>query len=61
MLDSGFGWVRVRTRHLKTDHAIGRKHVYIYLILIHESHVFELRVETKCEVCDPRSFFTLLT
>ena len=29
----------------------------IYMMLIYESHVFELRVETKFEVCDPRSFF----
>ena len=27
----------------------------IYTMLIHESHVFELRSETKFEVCDPRS------
>ena len=30
-----------------------------YMMLIHESHVFELRVETKFEVCDPGSFFFL--
>ena len=37
-----------------------QNHLYIYMILIHENHVFELRVETKFEVCDPRSFLTPL-
>ena len=32
----------------------------IHMMLIHESHVFELRSETKFEVCDPSSFLTLL-
>ena len=27
---------------------------------MHESHVFELQVETNFEVCDPHSFLTLL-
>ena len=27
------------------------------MMLIHESHLFELRSKTKFEVCDPRSFF----
>ena len=31
--------------------------IYIYDVDI--SHVFELRVETKFEVCDPDSFFVL--
>ena len=26
--------------------------ISIYMLLIHESHVFELRIETKFEVCD---------
>ena len=34
--------------------------VYMYMMLMHESHVFELRVETKFEVCDPCGFLTLL-
>ena len=29
--------------------------MYMMLIRIHESRVFELRIETKFEVCDPRS------
>ena len=30
----------------------------MYMMLIHESHVFEPRnFETKFEVCDPRTFF----
>ena len=29
----------------------------IYMMLIHESHVFELEIETMFEACDPRSFF----
>ena len=33
----------------------------IYMMLIHESYVFELRVETKFEVCDPGSFFFFFT
>ena len=28
---------------------------------IHESHVYELQIEMKFEVCDPYSFFMLLT
>ena len=32
----------------------------IYMMLIHESHVFELRIETKFEVCDFRSFQVML-
>ena len=29
----------------------------IYMMLIHESHKFELRFETRFEVCGPRSHF----
>ena len=29
----------------------------IYMMFIHESHVFELGVEMKFEVCDPGNFF----
>ena len=29
----------------------------IYMMLIYESHVFQLRVETKLQVYDPGSFF----
>ena len=29
----------------------------MYMMLIHESHVFGLLVETKFEVCEPRVFF----
>ena len=33
----------------------------MFMMLIHESHVFEPRnFETKFEVCDPRTFFCLL-
>ena len=32
----------------------------MYMMLMHESHVFELRVETTFEVCDPCGFLTLL-
>ena len=30
---------------------------YIYMMLIHKSHVFEMWIETKFEVCEPCSFF----
>lgn len=30
------------------------------MVVIHESHVFKPQVETKFEVCDPRSFLMLL-
>ena len=30
----------------------------LYMMLIHESHVFELQIETKFEVCDPCSFYS---
>ena len=30
------------------------------MVVIHESHVFKPRVETKFEVCDHRSFLMLL-
>ena len=30
------------------------------MILIRESHIFELQVEKKFEVCDPRSFFNVI-
>ena len=29
----------------------------MYIMFINESHAFELRIETKFEVCDPSSFF----
>ena len=29
----------------------------LYMMLIHENHVFELLVETEFEVCDPCTFF----
>ena len=32
----------------------------LYEMLIHESHVFELRSETKYKVCDPRGCLTLI-
>ena len=31
--------------------------ICIYMMLIHESHVFQLQSETKFEVCDPQSVF----
>ena len=31
--------------------------ICIYVMLIHESHVFQLQSETKFEVCDPQSVF----
>ena len=34
--------------------------ISIYLMLIRESHIFELRSETKFEVCDPSSFLKIL-
>ena len=31
--------------------------IYIYMMLINESHVFELHIETKFEGYDPCTFF----
>ena len=30
--------------------------LHVYMMLMHESHAFELRIEMKLEVCDPRTF-----
>lgn len=29
------------------------------MMLIHESHLFEVQIETNFEVCDPRGFFLM--
>ena len=33
------------------------KEYFYFMMWIHESHVYELQIETKFEVCDPYSFF----
>lgn len=33
------------------------KEYFYFMMWIHESHVYELQIETKFVVCDPYSFF----
>ena len=41
---------------LLTFQVCNNKKNLVYMMLIHESYVFELQTETKSEVCDPCSF-----